>query len=203
MTHKIKKIIVATRNEGKLREIKHILKDFGWEILSLKEFPEIGEIIEDGYSFYENALIKARAVYEITKIPTLADDSGICVEYLDFMPGIFSARFAGDECDDKKNNKKLYKLLKGVPREQRKAYFKCSMVFVYAKTKELHAGGKMHGYINEKEQGKNGFGYDPMFYIPRYEVTSAELPPEKKNKISHRYKALMGIKKLLGENFNG
>jgi XTP/dITP diphosphohydrolase len=200
----IKEIIAATRNEGKLREIKEILKDFNLKILSLKDFNDIQEIDETGFSFYENSLIKAKTVYNITKIPTLADDSGLCVEFLDGMPGIFSARFAGSSkdpsggnTDDNKNNEKLLGLMKGLKKEDRRAYFKCAMVFVYGADKFISASGKMEGYIAESQKGENGFGYDSIFYLPQYDMTSAEISPEEKNKISHRYKALMELKRHL------
>ena len=200
------KIIVATKNDGKLREIKQLLSEFDLEILSLKDFPEIGEIEEYGFSFYENSLIKAKTVYDITKIPTLADDSGLCVDFLDGMPGIFSARFAGKSTDvsdgntdDKMNNQKLLKLLEGLPREERRAYFKCVMIFYYAPDKYVSASGKFEGYISETKSGENGFGYDPLFYLPEYNKTSAELSPDEKNKISHRHKALIGVKNKLEE----
>ena len=198
MHHKFKKIVVATKNAGKLREIKHILKEFNWEIKSLKDFPEIGEIEETGFSFYENSLIKAQTVHDITKLPTLADDSGLCVEFLDGMPGIFSARFSGEECDDLKNNEKLLKLMEGLPFEERKAYFKCAMVFVCDDI-SLGANGKLHGYIANGQRGENGFGYDSLFYLPEYNMTTAEMASEEKNKISHRYKALIELKRVLAE----
>ena len=199
-----KEIIVATRNEGKLREIKEILKDFDLTIKSLADFDEIGEIEETGYSFYENSLIKAKAVYDITGVPTLADDSGLCVEFLDGMPGIFSARFAGSSkdtqsgnTDDEKNNQKLLALMKGLAESERDAYFKCAMIFYYGADKFVSASGKFEGVIAEGPSGENGFGYDPIFYLPEYGKTSAEIPREEKNRISHRYKALIGIKEKL------
>lgn len=204
MLENIKEIIVATRNEGKLREIKHILRDFHWEIKSLKDFDNIGEIVEDGFSFYENALIKAKAVYAATGIPTLADDSGLCVEFLDGMPGIFSARFAGSSTDtaggntdDDENNKKLLSIMKGLPFEERRAYFKCAMALVFGEDRFASSGGKMEGYIAEAAAGENGFGYDSIFYLPEYKMNSGELPPEEKNRISHRYKALVRLKDLI------
>jgi XTP/dITP diphosphohydrolase len=199
-----KEIVVATRNEGKLREIKEMLKDLDINIKSLKDFPEIGEIKEDGFSFYENALIKAKAVYELTKIPTLADDSGLCVEFLDGMPGIFSARFAGSSTDteggntdDDANNEKLLGIMRGLPLERRSAYFKCVMVFYFDEGKYFNATGKFKGYIAGAPKGENGFGYDPIFFLPEYKMTSAELEPEVKNRISHRKKALVALKDKL------
>lgn len=204
--HDFKEIIVATRNEGKLREIKEILSDLDLTIKSLEDFSDIGEIEETGYSFYENALIKAKTVYKMTGIPTLADDSGLCVEFLDGMPGIFSARFAGSSkdisggnTDDELNNEKLLSLMKGLPASERNAYFKCVMIFYYGAEKFVNASGKFHGVIAESPKGGNGFGYDPIFYLPEYRKTSAEIPRDEKNRISHRYRALIGIKKKMKE----
>jgi XTP/dITP diphosphohydrolase len=199
---KIKQIVAATNNEGKLVEIKDILTGFNQEIKSLKDFKHIKKIKESGLSFYENSLIKAKTVYEITRLPTLADDSGLCVEFLDGMPGIFSSRFAGRDANDKKNNKKLLELLRGLPIQKRKAYFKCVIVFIH-NGKIISASGRVNGYIAEKEKGANGFGYDPVFYLPRYKMTMAQLPIEKKNKISHRYKALMDLKRILKKMNSG
>ncbi|MFC1855536.1 RdgB/HAM1 family non-canonical purine NTP pyrophosphatase [Thermodesulfobacteriota bacterium] len=197
-------IVVATKNEGKLREIKAILKDLNINILSLNDFDDIGEVEENGFSFYENALIKAKAVYKVTNLPTLADDSGLCVEFLDGMPGIFSARFAADSInlssgntDDEKNNDKLLNLMKGLPHEERRAYFKCAMVLMYAEDIYITASGKLHGYIADEKRGTNGFGYDSVFYLPDSKMNSAEISPDEKNKISHRFKALLEIKKKL------
>ena len=199
-----KEIIVATKNEGKLKEIKTILGGLNIKIKSLRDFPDIADIKETGFSFYENALIKAKTIYELTNVPTLADDSGLCVEFLDGMPGVFSARFAGSSdsaesgnTNDKKNNEKLLKLMKGLTSEERRAYFKCVMVFYYGADKFINASGKFEGYIAEKESGKNGFGYDPLFFLPEYNKTSAEISSEEKNKISHRYKTLAALREKL------
>jgi len=191
------KIVLATGNQGKVRELKDILSDLDVEILSLQDFPEIGEIIEDGATFEENAVKKAKAVCEATGLTAVADDSGLEVDYLDGAPGIYSARFAGESKNDLDNNLKLLSMLEDVPDEKRTARFRC-VIAISTPCGELYtAEGACDGVIGREMKGNKGFGYDPLFYLPEYGQTFAELPPEIKNKISHRGRALAKAKAVL------
>ena len=183
------KIVVATNNSHKLKEIKEILK--GYEILSLKDIDFNDEIVEDGNSFEENALIKARTVYNYLKNKNLdylvmADDSGICCDALNGEPGIYSARYAGEH-DDKANRKKLIKELEG---KDKTAYFNCTIVLYYPNDSYKVFVGKTYGKIIEEEKGESGFGYDPIFYSNDLKKTFAEATEEEKNSVSHRGRAL-------------
>ncbi|MGI6226479.1 MAG: XTP/dITP diphosphatase [Peptococcales bacterium] len=180
------KVVIATGNQGKLQEFRKLLQPLNIEVLSLEDFPEIGEIEEDGTTFAQNALIKAKTVNDTVKMISLADDSGLEVDYLRGLPGVHSARFAGEPKDDKANNDKLLGLLEGVPLEKRTARFKCVIAIIDFDGKEYLAEGSCEGLILTEEQGKAGFGYDPLFYVPQYQKTFAELEMEAKNKISHR-----------------
>ena len=183
-------IVIATRNSGKLLEIKDILKHLEVSVRSLSQFPEIPPIEETGSTFEENAILKAQKVADITGSLTLADDSGLEVDYLGGKPGIRSSRFAGDNATDLMNNAKLLEEMKGVSLDQRQARFVC--VIALARPGELigTVRGTCEGIINEYERGLNGFGYDPLFMVTDYNATFAELQQEIKNKISHRAKAL-------------
>ena len=192
----MKKVIFASKNEGKIREVNHILKDLDISIVSLSDMPEHFEIVEDGKSFEENALIKARKVFEKFNIPAIADDSGLTVEQLKGAPGIFSARYAGENADDAANNKKLLQELKKFP-EPHKAKFVCAAVY-YDGKETTTVTGNFEGKIIDKARGKNGFGYDPLFVPDGYSVTSAELDQDVKNRISHRYNAFIALKDILG-----
>jgi len=187
------KIVVATNNSHKLKEIKEILK--GYEILSLKDIDFNDEIVEDGNSFEENALIKARTVYNYLKNKNLdylvmADDSGICCDALNGEPGIYSARYAGEH-DDKANRKKLIKELEG---KDKTAYFNCTIVLYYPNDSYKVFVGKTYGKIIEEEKGESGFGYDPIFYSNDLNKTFAEATEEEKNSVSHRGRALEKMK---------
>jgi XTP/dITP diphosphohydrolase len=191
------KVVLATRNAGKVREMVDILSPHGFEVISLQEFPEIGEIIEDGASFKENAMIKATTVAAHTGLIALADDSGLEVDALDGAPGIHSSRFAGEEKDDLANNRKLLELLSDIPAEKRTARFKC-VVAIAEQDGWVHiAEGSCEGVIIDEPRGEGGFGYDPLFYVPAYNKTFAELEPDVKNKISHRARALEGAIDIL------
>lgn len=189
----MKRVIFATGNEGKMKEIRMILKAFPVEVVSMKEAGISADIIEDGKTFEENALIKARTIMKLTGDIVLADDSGLEVDYLDKAPGIYSARFLGEDTSyDIKNNYILDKL-KDVPKEERTARFVCAMAAVFPDGEEITRIGVMEGIIGDEIAGENGFGYDPIFYLPDYGCTSAQLAPEKKNEISHRGKALRAL----------
>ena len=191
------KIVFATTNEGKVKEIKEILGDFPIEVVSMKEMGITADIEENGATFEENSLIKARALVKLTGIPALADDSGLEVDYLNGEPGIYSARYLGRDIDyDYKNNYIIDKL-SGAKGEERSARFVCVISLVLPDGREFVERGVVEGLIGYEQKGENGFGYDPIFYLPEYGKTSAELPPEEKNRISHRGKALTAMKKLI------
>ena len=197
MAKNVEKIIFATGNKDKLKEIRMILKDLPVEIVSMKEAGCAIDIVEDGKTFEENALIKARAIHDITGALVLADDSGLEVDYLDKAPGIYSARFLGEDTSyDIKNNYILDKL-KDVPEEKRTARFVCAVAAVFPDGEEVTRRGTIEGIISYEIAGENGFGYDPIFYVPEYGCTTAELPPKEKNAVSHRGKALRAIREVI------
>ena len=191
------KIIFATGNKNKIREIHEILGDLGWEILSMKEAGIDLDIVEDGTTFEENALIKAKAVAAQCNDIVLADDSGLEIDYLNKEPGIYSARYAGEDTSYDIKNQMLLDRLQGVPREKRTARFVCAIAAAFPDGRVETVRGTMEGRIGYEEKGENGFGYDPIFFLPEYGCTSAELSMEEKNKISHRGKALQAIKEEL------
>ena len=191
------KIIFATGNEGKLKEIRMILADSGLEVLSLKEAGIKAEIEENGTTFEENALIKARAVAELSGLPAMADDSGLEVDYMDKAPGIFSARFLGEDTSYRIKNQYIIDQLAEAREEERSARFVCAIALVYPDGRTLTTQAAIEGFIAKEERGEGGFGYDPIFYLPEYGKTTAELAPEEKNQISHRGKALRQMKELL------
>ncbi|SDJ98483.1 XTP/dITP diphosphohydrolase [Natronincola ferrireducens] len=193
--------VIATGNQHKLEEIGAILKDFNLEIKSMKDVGLEGlEIIEDGNTFEDNALIKARTVMEKTGFMTIADDSGLEVEFLAGQPGVYSARFAGEGATDRDNNEKLLKLLEGVALEERRAGFVCVIAVVMPDGESFTVRGELDGIIGFEPKGQGGFGYDPLFMTREYEGLSlAEISPEEKNKISHRAQALQKMKKVLDE----
>lgn len=197
-----KRIIFATGNENKMKEIRMILADLGLEILSMKEAGVFEEIEEDGMSFEENAEIKARAISRVmTNDIVLADDSGLEIDYLDKAPGIYSARFAGEDTSYDIKNRILLDRLEGVPDEERRARFVCAVAAVFPDGTVKVVREKIEGQIAHEIVGENGFGYDPIFYVPEYGCTTAEMTPELKNELSHRGKALRAMKKILEEKF--
>lgn len=185
-------LLIATHNNNKFNEIKEILSPYFNQITSLKEIGYFEEIEENGSTFLENALIKAKHIAKIKKTLTIADDSGLCVESLNNQPGIYSARFAGQPTNDKNNNEKLLELLKDKP--NRKAYF-TSVVVLYDPHRDeyIKGVGKINGEILKSYRGNNGFGYDPLFYIKSINKTFAECNEEEKNKISHRARAIQNL----------
>lgn len=193
----MKKIIFATGNAGKMREIREILADLDVEILSMKEADIRIEIKEDGMTFEENALIKARAVAACTDAIVLADDSGLEVDYLDKAPGVYSARFMGEDTSYEIKNQAILDKLSGVPKEQRSARFVCAIAAVLPDKRELLTKAAIEGYIGDKPAGAGGFGYDPIFYVDAYGCSTAEMTKEQKNEISHRGKALRAMKEQL------
>ena len=190
----MKKVIFATGNEGKMKEIREILGDLDIELLSLKDAGIHADIVEDGKTFEENAQIKAKAICDLTGEIVLADDSGLEIDYLNKEPGIYSARYMGEDTSYHIKNEKLIERLEGVPDEKRTARFVCAIAAAFPDGTMKTVRAAMEGRIGYKERGENGFGYDPIFYLPEYGCTSAELSMEEKNKISHRGKALRMIK---------
>lgn len=189
MSHKV---ILATTNKGKLREFQSMLEPLGFTIYTALDFPEIEapQVIEDGETFEANALIKAQAYYHAYKIPALADDSGLSINELGGAPGVYSARFAGENATDQQNIELVLEKLHDIPDGQREAAFICALAYVDESAEPIVVTGKCEGSIIREPEGENGFGYDPIFYLPQYGVTMAQIPAEEKNKISHRSQAL-------------
>lgn len=190
-------ILIATGNKDKMREIRMILAQTAYEPVSMKEAGLVLDIKEDGSSFEENALIKARAVSRASCRMAVADDSGLEVDALNKEPGICSARYMGEDTSYHIKNQNIIDRLAGVPDEKRTARFVCAMACVFPDGREYVWRETMEGRIGYREEGENGFGYDPIFYLPEYGCTSAQLPPEEKNRISHRGKALERLKAFL------
>lgn len=198
--YKMKKIIVATGNEGKMVEIRQILQGEDIAFSSLKdESLQDVEIIEDGETFEENAIIKARAISELTGQMVLADDSGLEVDALDKAPGVYSARYLGEDTPYTVKNNHIIDLLKDVEGEKRSARFVCVIACAFPDGRTITSRGVIEGRIGYEEKGENGFGYDPIFYVPELGCTTAELPPEEKNIISHRGRALTAMYQRLKE----
>lgn len=196
----MKKIIFATGNEGKMREVRMILAETGYEILSMKEAGIDIDIVEDGKTFEENAMIKAKAIAvtpEAAGAVVLADDSGLEIDALGGEPGIYSARYEGEDTPYEIKNRKLIDRLEGVPDEKRTARFVCAIAAAFPNGDVKTVRGTIEGRINYDPVGENGFGYDPIFYVPEFDCTTAQLSPEQKNEISHRGKALRMIKEYM------
>lgn len=197
-----KRIVFATGNQDKMKEIRMILEDLGIPVYSMKEAGVNIEIVEDGTSFEENAEIKARAVSRVLKNDiVLADDSGLEIDYLDKAPGIYSARFAGEDTSYDVKNRIFLDRLEGVPEEERTARFVCAVAAVFPDGTAKTVRGTIEGRIAHEILGENGFGYDPIFYVPEYGCTTGEMPPELKNKLSHRGIALRAMRKILEEKY--
>ena len=192
------KIIVATGNQNKMKEIREIIKRDDIEFVSLKDegLQDI-EIVEDGKTFEENAVIKAKTIADITKNIVIADDSGLEVDYLDKAPGVYSARYMGEDTPYTIKNNHIIELLKDAKGEERSARFVCVIACVMPDGETFTTRGTIEGRIGYEEKGENGFGYDPIFYLPARGCTTAELPPEQKNEISHRGRALKAMYKKL------
>lgn len=193
----MKRIIFATGNAGKMKEIREILKDMDVEILSMKEAGISVDIVEDGTTFEENAIIKAKAIAEVAEAIVLADDSGLEIDYLNKEPGIYSARYMGEDTPYEVKNQALIDRLEGVEKEKRTARFVCAIAAALPTGEVLTTLGTIEGYIGTEPAGANGFGYDPIFYVDEYGGSTAELSEEQKNAISHRGKALRAMKEKL------
>lgn len=197
----MKRLVLASGNPGKLRELSHLLDDLGYELHPQSEFG-VPEVAETGTTFVENAIIKARHAAAHTDLPALADDSGIEVDALDGAPGVYSARFAGPDADDASNNALLVEKLRSVPSEQRTARYRAVIVLMRhaADPSPLICEGSWEGMIQLEPAGSGGFGYDPYFYLPEQGCTSAELSRDEKNRLSHRGQALTELKRRLAEH---
>lgn len=195
------KLIIATSNNDKVREIGEILKDTPFKVVSMHEEGLDPDIIENGNTFEENALIKARAVHMLVEqCYIMADDSGLCIDALDGEPGIYSARFCGENSPYPEKFAKIFEMLKDIPEEKRTARFVCSIAVVRPDGSEFTVRGEVCGVLHEKPEGDGGFGYDPIFYVPEFAMTTAQMTKEQKNSISHRGKALRAMaEKLKGE----
>ncbi|MHB1043609.1 MAG: XTP/dITP diphosphatase [Eubacteriales bacterium] len=191
------RLVLATSNRGKVKELSGILDPLGIEVVSLEDYPGFGEIEENGATFEENAVLKAGEAAKRTGEVALADDSGLEVDYLNGQPGVHSARFAGEEKSDRANNQKLLALLGGLPAERRTARFRCVIAVAFPGGPAHTTEGTCEGIILDEPRGTGGFGYDPLFYVPEYGQTFAELELPLKNKISHRGRALAGALELL------
>ena len=194
----MKSIILASNNKDKVKEVKEILK--GYDIISMKEAGIDVDIEEHGTTFEENALIKARAIMKLTGQITMADDSGLEIDYLNKAPGVYSARFMGHDTSSDIKNKARIQKVEGVKGSDRSGRFVCAIAVCFPDGREIVKRGTMEGLIAEEIKGDNGFGYDPIVYLPEYGKTSGELAPEEKNKISHRGKALALIKEELDKS---
>lgn len=192
-------MIFATGNMGKMKEIKAILGDIGEEILSMKEAGIDMDIVEDGSTFEENAIIKAKAVMERTGQLALADDSGLEIDALNKEPGIYSARYMGEDTPYEIKNRNLIERMKGVKGKDRSARFVCVIAAAFPDGEIITTSGTIEGVIAEEPAGENGFGYDPIVYVPEYGMTTGQMDPDAKNAISHRGKALTAMKKILEE----
>lgn len=190
----MKNLVLASSNKGKINELQRLLSPLGWHVLPQSHF-HVHDATETGSTFSENALIKARHAAQISKLPAIADDSGLCVDALRGAPGIYSARYAGKQASDADNNIKLLYDLKNTPAEKRTAHFHCALVFVrYADDDNpIICERTWKGAILEAPQGENGFGYDPLFFVPSHQCSSAQLSMNEKNKLSHRAQALQAL----------
>ena len=191
------KIIFATKNQGKVREIKQILADMPFEVVSLKDEGIDVDVIEDGTTFEENAVKKAVEIMKLTGEICMSDDSGLEIDYLDKAPGVYSARFLGEDTPYEIKNKKVIEMLSGVPEDKRTARYISVIATAFPDGRVITTMGTLEGIIGYEAKGENGFGYDPIFFLPEYGKTTAELAPEFKNEISHRGKALEAMKERL------
>lgn len=195
-------IVVATHNKGKLSEFRKLLEELNITVKALTEFEDIAEVEEDGNTFEENAIKKAETIRDILHLPVIADDSGLAVDYLNGEPGIYSARYAGPEKDDNKNIEKLLVQLTGVEKSDRTAQFVSAIALAIPNKPTIVVKGTVKGIIGFEAKGSNGFGYDPIFYLPDYDKIMAEIPPELKNKISHRARAMENLRKAIDKNLS-
>ncbi|NLM47580.1 MAG: XTP/dITP diphosphatase [Epulopiscium sp.] len=193
----MRRIIFATKNQGKIAEIQEIMKELNLEILSLESAGIDADIIENGSSFEENAIIKVKEIMKLTNDIVMADDSGLEIDYLNGAPGVYSSRFEGENTPYDIKNNKILSMLEGVPDEKRTARFVCVIAVGFPNGEIITTKGTIEGRIGYEIKGENGFGYDPIFYVPEYNMTTAQMSPQLKNQISHRAKALNQMKAQL------
>ncbi|HOQ17866.1 MAG TPA: XTP/dITP diphosphatase [Defluviitaleaceae bacterium] len=193
----MRRIIFATKNQGKIAEIQEIMKELNLEILSLESAGIDTDIIENGSSFEENAIIKVKEIMKLTNDIVMADDSGLEIDYLNGAPGVYSSRFEGENTPYDIKNNKILSMLEGVPDEKRTARFVCVIAAGFPNGEIITTKGTIEGRIGYEIKGENGFGYDPIFYVPEYNMTTAQMSPQLKNQISHRAKALNQMKAQL------
>ncbi|WP_199425637.1 XTP/dITP diphosphatase [Thermaerobacillus caldiproteolyticus] len=198
----MKEVIIATKNAGKAKEFQTLLAKKGVEVKSLLDFPHCPDVEETGHTFAENAILKAETMAEYFHTMVIADDSGLSIDALGGRPGVYSARYAGEEKDDQANIAKVLEELKEVPLEKRTARFHCALAVAMPHRRTVVVEGTCEGYITEESRGENGFGYDPIFYVPQKGKTMAELTKEEKNEISHRANALAKLEKQWNEIIN-
>jgi XTP/dITP diphosphohydrolase len=195
-------VVAATANPHKVKELENITLKYGLHVIPRSEagIPDSFDVVEDGKTFEENSLIKAKTIMKMCGKPAIADDSGLMVDYLDGAPGVYSARFSGEDCNDERNNDKLLKLMEGVPAEKRTAKFVSVVTLIYPDGKVIQARGECPGVVLTERHGTGGFGYDPLFLPDGLTGTFAEITQEEKDKVSHRAKALAELGRLLREN---
>ena len=193
------KIVLATKNRGKVKELASMLRDMDVDVCSIDDVAGVPEIVEDGSTFFENAFKKAKTVAEATGLVSIGDDSGLEVDALDGAPGVYSARFSGAGGDDEANNRKLLDVMKGIPDDRRTARFRCVVVAFHPSGRWISAEGTCEGMIGREPRGTGGFGYDPVFVLPSSGLTMAEISREEKNRISHRGEAFRKIMQKLRE----
>lgn len=196
-------IVLATLNHGKLSEVQAVLGELGVAFVTLADFDPLPEAVEDGATFLANAEAKARHYSTLTGQWALADDSGLEVDYLGGEPGVYSARYAGPQRCDAANNAKLVEALSGVPQQERSARFRCTLALAAGRHILATASGVIEGLIVDQPAGKNGFGYDPHFFVPQFGLTTAQMPPEQKNRLSHRGQALRAIAPAIRKELAG
>ncbi|WP_232695645.1 XTP/dITP diphosphatase [Brevibacillus daliensis] len=194
-----KKVVLATRNAGKVREMNRLFAELDWEVVSVADFPDAPEVEEDGATFEANAVKKAKTIAEFLQLPAIGDDSGLEVDALHGEPGVYSARFAGENATDEENYRKLLDKLSDVPLEKRTARFRCTLAYVEPDKEPVIATGTCEGAIAHTPVGTNGFGYDPVFFLPGRLKHMAEISPEEKNQISHRAQAMCELLDKLRE----
>jgi XTP/dITP diphosphohydrolase len=199
----MREIVVATKNKGKASEFENMFSQHGYTVKTLLDYPDVEDIEETGKTFEENAIIKAEAISTLLNTPVISDDSGLIVDALDGRPGIYSARYAGEEKSDEANIDKVLEELKDVPRDQRTARFYCALAVAVPGKSTYTVHGTCEGEILTERKGTNGFGYDPIFYVNEKDCTMAELEADEKNKISHRAKALKALEDRLDTIMTG
>ncbi|MBM7648907.1 XTP/dITP diphosphohydrolase [Bacillus ectoiniformans] len=199
----MKEVIIATKNPGKAKEFKEMFSAYGYEVKTLLDYPDFPDIEETGQTFEENAILKAEAVSAATGRLAIADDSGLVIDALNGRPGVYSARYAGEAKDDQANIEKVLAELIEVPAEKRAARFYCALALAVPNEPVLTVSGTCEGQISTSQQGKNGFGYDPIFFVPSLGRTMAELSPEEKHRISHRGQAIQALKGKLSDTLGG